>query len=255
MITRHFSGSKNVTITIPDNEIWYTSTDGNVVIPSTSGFNANIISNNYETGVGVITFDGPVYYIEAYAFANCTSLESVQFCNSLVSISEFAFSNCPSLTSITIPASVVTIGPKSFSNNNLSTVTYSAKKATTYRYGGGGIYYYGMFNGSSSDYDPNDTITNFVFTEGVEFIPDGLCMELTGLVSVTLPSTLTDIGQKSFWRCSNLKTLYCKSIIPPTVKDWYYFENLFDVIYVPRESLDLYKNQWAHYANKIQPIS
>ena len=36
---------------IPDNEIHYTSTDGNIVTPyNTNGFGANVVSNIYENG-------------------------------------------------------------------------------------------------------------------------------------------------------------------------------------------------------------
>ena len=43
---------------IPNNEIWYTSSDGKVVTPNKSdAFGASIISNTYSNGKGVIKFD------------------------------------------------------------------------------------------------------------------------------------------------------------------------------------------------------
>ena len=52
-----------------DNEIWYTSSDGNIVNPTEpGGFDANIVSNTYENGKGVITFDGEVTRIDMYYF-------------------------------------------------------------------------------------------------------------------------------------------------------------------------------------------
>ena len=63
---------------IPSNEIWYTSSNGNVIKPYSGYFNsnatamqtfgANITSNTYENGVGVITFDGDVTTIGGSAF-------------------------------------------------------------------------------------------------------------------------------------------------------------------------------------------
>ena len=54
---------------IPSNEIWYTSSDGNVIEPNkTDVFGTNITSNTYENGVGVITFDGDVTTIGGSAF-------------------------------------------------------------------------------------------------------------------------------------------------------------------------------------------
>ena len=48
-------------MTPPDNEIWYTTNDGNVVNPThPDAFGVNIVSNTYENGKGVITFDGTI---------------------------------------------------------------------------------------------------------------------------------------------------------------------------------------------------
>jgi hypothetical protein len=99
----------------PNNEIWYTSRNGNVVTPYTTDvFGANIVSNTYENGKGVITFDGEVTGVEDYAFAWCPALTSITIPNSVTSIGEAAFRECSALTSITIPNSVTSIGSKAF---------------------------------------------------------------------------------------------------------------------------------------------
>ena len=100
-----------------DNEIWYTSSDGNVVSPHYDNyFGATIVSHTYENGKGVITFDGPVTIIGFYAFYNCYSLTSVTIPNSVTSIGEGAFCGCSSLTSVIIPNSVTRIGERVFGN-------------------------------------------------------------------------------------------------------------------------------------------
>ena len=97
------------------NEIWYTSTDGNIVTPYYEDiFDANIVSNIYENGKGIITFDGPVTSIGNNAFYNCTSLTSVTIPESVTSIGMNAFSNCTSLTSVIIPDSVTMIVATTF---------------------------------------------------------------------------------------------------------------------------------------------
>lgn len=64
--------------TCPNDEIWYTSTDENVVTPySTNVFGAYIISNTYSGGKGVIKFNGNVTSIESYAFQNCKWLQEL----------------------------------------------------------------------------------------------------------------------------------------------------------------------------------
>ena len=64
----------------PNNEIWYTSRNGNVVIPNdTRGFGVKIVSNTYKDGKGVITFDGDVTSIGNYAFRDCSGLTSITY--------------------------------------------------------------------------------------------------------------------------------------------------------------------------------
>jgi hypothetical protein len=85
-----------------NNEIWYTSSDENVVTPyATDVFGANIVSNTYENGKGVITFDGDITSIGESAFADCSGLTSITIPNRVTTIRREAFSGCSSLNSIT----------------------------------------------------------------------------------------------------------------------------------------------------------
>ena len=124
----------------PNNEIWYTSSDGEIVEPySKSVFGANIVSNTYENGKGVITFDGNVTTIGDYAFIRCDSLTSVTIGDSVTTIGHMAFAYCDSLTSVTIPDSVTTIGNSAFSVcNSLTSVTIPNSVTTI----GEGAFYY-----------------------------------------------------------------------------------------------------------------
>ena len=80
---------------IPNNQIWYISSDGKVVTPYSSRvFGANIVSNTYENGKGVIKFDGAVTEIGAYAFEYRSSLTSITIPNSVTSIGDVAFAYC-----------------------------------------------------------------------------------------------------------------------------------------------------------------
>ena len=56
---------------IPDNEIWYRTTDGeiyNINCYTEIPFDVNVISNTYQNGIGVIKCDGAIKYIDALVF-------------------------------------------------------------------------------------------------------------------------------------------------------------------------------------------
>ena len=108
---------------IPNNEIWYSSTDGAIVTPNSSSFGANIIANTYENGKGVITFDGPITNIGESAFNYCTRLSSVTIPDGVHRIGESAFGGCTSLSSVTIPDGVQSIGRRAFGSCSFTTVS------------------------------------------------------------------------------------------------------------------------------------
>ena len=101
----------------PNNEIWYTSTNGQIVEPAvTTGFGANIVSNTYENGKGVIKFDGAVTAIGGSAFGNymCKTLATIEIPRSVTTIGGSAFTACERLAWPVIPASVTKIGDCAF---------------------------------------------------------------------------------------------------------------------------------------------
>ena len=110
--------------TPPVNEIWYTSTDGKIVIPDASTFgSAEIVSNVYENGKGIITFDGEITAIADYAFYY-KEIQSIAIPNSVTQIGDYAFRECDNLTYITIPDGVTQIGDHAFDDcDGLTSIT------------------------------------------------------------------------------------------------------------------------------------
>ena len=93
-----------------NDEIWYTSSDENIVTPHKASSLPTIVSNTYVNGKGVIKFASDITSIGKDAFYSCGGFTSITIPNSVTSIGEYAFSYCTGLTSVTIPNSVTSIG-------------------------------------------------------------------------------------------------------------------------------------------------
>ena len=87
----------------PNSKIIYTSTNGDVVEPyDPAAFNANIISNTYSNGQGVIEFDADLTTIGKEAFYKSPTLMSISIPSTITSIGTDAFANCSVLTKLNI---------------------------------------------------------------------------------------------------------------------------------------------------------
>ena len=183
----------NILGTPQSNEIFYTSTDGNIVNPSNGNvFGGIIISNTYNNGVGVIVFDRPITTIGNNAFEYCSSLTSVTIPNSVTSIGDNAFYNCNKLTSITIPNSVTTIGGWAFYDcYSLTSVTIPDSVTTI---------------GSYAFYDCNK-LTSVTIGDSVTTIGGNAFAYCRSLTSITIPDSVTSIGGSAFENCSNLTSV------------------------------------------------
>jgi hypothetical protein len=214
-----------------NNEIWYTSTDGNVVTPHTANryrtdpFGVNIVSNTYENGKGIITFDGDVKSIGIYAFRDCISLTSVTLPNSVTCIGSYAFSYCTSLTSITIPNNVQSIGEDTFSwCSSLTSITIPNSVQSI------GNSAFNGCTGLASVTIPNSItnirddmfygcygLTSITIPNSVQSIGNSAFNGCTGLASITIPNSVTSIEYEAFSCCTNLKYIKYNGCR----KDWY----------------------------------
>ncbi|MBR5864267.1 MAG: leucine-rich repeat protein [Alistipes sp.] len=223
-----------VTTTLPStiaaaNEIIYTSTDNAAVTPyNTNAFGANITSNTYENGVGVITFDDSVTKIGANAFTNCTTLENIILSNGesiitrsatttegITSIDENAFSGCTSLTNITIPEGVATIGNNAFENcTSLSNISIPESVTSIGASAFSGCSALSEIPISNSVTEINDfafyrceELTSISLPEGIESIGEYAFWGCKALTSISLPNSLKYIGNDAFSNCETLTSI------------------------------------------------
>ena len=179
----------------PNQIIYYTSTDGSVVVPyKTDVFGANIISNTYENGRGVITFDGDVTSIGTYAFMGRSKLASISIPESVTSIGVEAFNSCE-ISSITIPESVSSIGHGAF---------VSCRKL--------------------SSIDIPESITRI---ESETFY---LCSSLS---SIVIPTSVTSIGESAFYNCSSLASISIPESVVSIEKSAFYYCRALSSVTLP----------------------
>ena len=186
-----------------DNKIFYTSSDGNIVTPyDETVFGANIISNTYENGEGIITFDGVVTSIGESAFDGCSSLTSITIPHSVTSIGNYTFYYCSSLTSITIPESVTSIGSAFCGCSSLTSITIPYGVPTIEDQ---------VFSGCSS-------LTSITIPESVTSIGIWSFSGCSSLTSITIPNSVMSIGNSAFFGCSSLTSITIPYGVP-TIED------------------------------------
>ncbi|MCQ2302586.1 MAG: leucine-rich repeat domain-containing protein [Bacteroidales bacterium] len=178
-----------------NNEIWYSSTNGQKVVPSsTDVFGATIQSNVYysERNMGIITFNGEVTSIGSNAFYDCNNLASSTIPNSVTSIGSYAFAWCPSLASVTIPNSVTNIGERAFLQcTSLASVTIPN----------------GVTSIGESTFYSCTSLASVTIPNGVTSIGERAFDNCTSLVSVAIPNSVTSIGKDAFKGCTSLPSI------------------------------------------------
>ena len=174
--------------TPPDNEIWYTTTDGRTI-----SFNDDdLVSNSYNNGRGVLKFRDSVTSIEDITFWGRSSLTSITIPNSVTSIGQEAFSGCSSLKSITIPNGVTSIGDDAFYGCSSLTSITIPKSVTSIEY---------------CTFIYCSSLTSITIPDSVTSIEDYAFAGCSSLTSITIPNSVTSIGEGAFDGCSSLPVI------------------------------------------------
>ena len=74
----------------------------------------------------------------------------------------------------------------------------------------------------------------------------------TAIQSIVLPENLTKLGSYTFYGCKYLKNVYCEATTPPSIGSNVFYDTADELtIYVPNESVELYKSKWSNWKDKI----
>jgi len=207
----------------PNNEIWYTSTDGSVIEPNSNasfGEGVSLVSNTYENGQGIMTFSGPVTKIGDWSFHAANNLSSILLPESIVSIGDYSF-NASSMETIHIPDNVTSIAEGCFCSSAKLT-SFTGKFAsedgralivdgTMVAFAPGGLQEYTVDASArvlgKSVFSDCIYLEKIHFPEGMERINNSCFHQCWSLTQVEFPSSLKYIEQSAFPRCQNLTSL------------------------------------------------
>jgi hypothetical protein len=256
-------------------KINYTSTDNKVVTPYlATAFDSEIVLNTYENGVGTILFDKPVTKVGDEAFCDCSTLKSITLPDSVTELGGWAFFGCIYLEEATLSNRLKTIGDAAFSSCcALSSITLPQSLGhvgDSAFYGCSGMSgYYGKYASADNrclvidntlrHFAPKG-LTKYEIADGIGAIAHDAFYESLRLQSITIPQSVTSIGEYAFYYCESLKSIYCKRSTPATLGAGAFdnSDNGTDKpigckIYVPTSAVELYKSaeNWKRYKSYI----
>ena len=142
---------------------------------------------NYLDNIAYLSLPDGLTSIGQLAFCLCKALTSVTIPNTVTSIGRSAFDQCSGLTSVTIPNSVTSIGDDVFYLcKGLTSPIYTSKIFAFLPY---------SYSGSYS------------IPDGIESIVGGAFEYRSSLTSVSIPNSVTNIGQRAFAECNRLLSI------------------------------------------------
>ena len=193
-----------------DNVNWF---DNNTVI-KTLYIGSDVKKIPKIKSIQTAIFKDGVTKIPNGAFYGFVKLTTVSLPETLTEIGVRAFYNCKSIREITIPARVTYIDYNAFENcESLEVLNFNAFNCDYYRrYGQDNVFCNSPVKtlnvGNAVNTLPHiATLEKVTFAEGTAKVPDDLFESCSNLVTVNLPSTITQIGSGAFANCISLTNI------------------------------------------------
>ena len=229
----------------PTGQTLYYNINGNTVTvthPNAINIYIDEAYIGYTTPTGIltipasVTYNGTTYSVTSignYAFGYCSGLINVTIPNSVTNIGIYAFCGCNGLASVTVPNSVTSIENQAF---------YLVKNI--------------VYNGSATG-GPWGALTVNGYVEGDLIYEDTTRTKVTGCstsaTSVTIPNSVTSIGNHAFTECSSLAEITSLAITAPTlVTDALTGVNDMIPINIPCGSSMSYYSRWSYFSNFVE---
>ena len=188
-----------------------------------------------ETRLETITLPNSIESIAESAFEDCKDLSRIVLSEGLATIGRAAFSGCTKLTEIHLPNSVREIGREAFADCRITSIIIPE---------GVKIIEQNLFRYCTK-------LMNVTILNGVESIGDSAFAACISLSSLTIPESVSSIGNDPFYCCST--DVYMQGLTPPDISRGC-FRTGPRTFYVPIDAVDTYKNYygWDDYSDRIR---
>ena len=222
--------------------------------------------------LSAITIPDKVQNIGPYAFTNCTALTSIIIPENVTNISWNILSYCKALSSIIVSDQNTTFDSRdncnaiieTATNTIIATCTQSTIPTTVTSIGD--CAFYGRADlthiaipdqittiGIAAFRDCK-SLESVVIGDNLKIIDESAFLSCTSMTSFSVGTGIESIKDNAFVDCGKLEKFECKATTPPVVK-WAFDISPTAILYVPEQSVDLYKsdNQWNQFY-KILPL-
>ncbi len=206
-------------------------------------------SNIEQVTIGSGVVELPVYFLQN---AKITTLSLPA---SITTIGSYAFYNCSNLSSLTIPENLTSIGSNAFSGcNNITQLTWNAINLTT----NGGITTSNITKVTIGNKVQNipeyfvssSKITSVSIPSSITTIGECAFVGCKGLTSLNIPDNVTTIGQSAFNGCSNLTKLILGKGLT-TIRDYAFQGTNIVVLRIPESVTSV---GWCAFYNQNKKI-
>lgn len=192
------------------------------------------------------------------AFKSCLLTSMPNIPSGVHEIPDSCFNNCGDLLTAEIPNHITKIGPEAFAYTGLSTITIPESVT---QLGKGS--FTGNYNLTSAVINAHVTeipigfmadapLTSLILPNTVQVI-GASAFQMHNLSDITIPASVIEIQDYALASNTELATMTCLAITPPTLGDKAFIVGSTAVIKVPAASLAAYKaaTNWSIYADNM----